>query len=196
MPTDRQRQRLAQEAARIIAEEGITDFHWAKQKAASRLGVGNRTSLPRNGEIEAALEEHLRLFHSQTQPAQIRAMRETALLAMKQLQPFQPRLVGALLRGTADSHSPIELHLFAETAEEVVIHLMDRHVSYEMKERQWRSRAGNAVTPVIRVSFGEYDIKLYVFPLLGLRSAPLCPVEKRPMQRMDTEQLTHLLHQP
>ena len=51
------RERLAGEAARLMAETGIADFHQAKLKAATRLGIHDDASLPRNSEIEAALRE-------------------------------------------------------------------------------------------------------------------------------------------
>ena len=60
---------LAVEAARIIQEEGLTDFRGAKAKAAERLGLGRNAPLPDNAEIEAALAERTRIFHGDTQPA-------------------------------------------------------------------------------------------------------------------------------
>jgi hypothetical protein len=64
--TERARLVLAQEAARIIVDHGVRDYRVAKQKAAERLGVGSRGSLPGNTEIEAAVAEHLQLFvHTQ-----------------------------------------------------------------------------------------------------------------------------------
>ena len=74
----RMRQRLALEAARIMAEEGVNDYHLAKRKAAVRLGVaGSRNSprnLPRNDEIQQALEEYLRLFKANSQPATLKKL--------------------------------------------------------------------------------------------------------------------------
>ena len=59
---DRARRMLAQEAARIIVEQGIQDFRVAKNKAAERLGLKDRGSLPGNSEIQQAVGEHLQLF--------------------------------------------------------------------------------------------------------------------------------------
>ena len=42
---------LAQEAARIIVDQGLRDYRAAKLKAAERLGMNTRGSLPRNAEI-------------------------------------------------------------------------------------------------------------------------------------------------
>ena len=59
--TRERRQRLAHEAARLMAEGGIRDYHQAKLKAAQRLGIHDDASLPRNREIEDALREIARL---------------------------------------------------------------------------------------------------------------------------------------
>ena len=50
------RQAVAEEAARIMREQGVDDFLLAKRKAAERLGVTDASILPRNTEIEAALD--------------------------------------------------------------------------------------------------------------------------------------------
>lgn len=60
--TRERRYRLAHEAARLMAESGVRDFHQAKLKAAERLGIHDDASLPRNREIEEALREYQRLF--------------------------------------------------------------------------------------------------------------------------------------
>ena len=56
------RQAVAEEAARVMSEQGIDDFLFAKRKAAERLGVVDAAILPRNTEIEAALFARQRLF--------------------------------------------------------------------------------------------------------------------------------------
>ena len=49
------RQRISREAARIMAEEGVRDFHTAKRKATERLNLPEARHLPSNQEIEQAL---------------------------------------------------------------------------------------------------------------------------------------------
>jgi len=112
---------------------------------------------------------------------------------MSQLQQFQPRLVGAVLRGTAERHTPIELHLFADSPEEIAIFLMDRHIPYDDAEHRWQQGANSSTTPVFHLEFDEYQIKLFVFPTVGMRTAPLCPVEKRPMRRADKMSVESLI---
>ncbi|HEY5612672.1 MAG TPA: hypothetical protein VIK70_03670, partial [Lysobacter sp.] len=93
---------LAHEAARLMAEGGMRDFHQAKLKAAERLGIVDDASLPRNREIEEALREHQRLFQRDHAIA-LRRRREAALRALEFFKSFDPRLVGPVLDGTADA---------------------------------------------------------------------------------------------
>src|SRR5210317_786727 len=91
--SERARQMLAQEAARIIVNHGVRDYRLAKQKAADRLGVSMRGALPGNAEIEAAVAEHLQLFGREDHEDRLRLMRVAALSAMELLDIFSPRLV-------------------------------------------------------------------------------------------------------
>ena len=94
---ERARLMVAQETARIIVNQGIRDFGLAKKKAAERLGLRDRGSLPGNAEIEAAIGEHLELFRRESHADFLQLMRRVALSAMELLSPFTPRLVGPVL---------------------------------------------------------------------------------------------------
>jgi hypothetical protein len=180
----RMRQLVAQEAARIMAEEGISDYLLAKRKAAERLGAPDTRNLPRNREIQDALIDHQRLFGGDQQTALVRELRNAAVEAMRFLRRFEPRLVGSVLQGTATEHSDINLHLFAETPEEVVFFLMEHDIPYEITERRFRfGREEYATMPVYRLVAGDTVVDLSVFPLKGLREAPRSPVDGQPMER-------------
>src|SRR5580698_1538359 len=116
---------LAQEAARVMAEHGIRDFLAAKRKAAERFGVVDSAVLPKNIEIEAALAQYQRLFAADSHAESLLTQRCAALRAMRCLADFAPRLVGSVRSGTATPHCDVQLHLFADTAEAVMINLMD-----------------------------------------------------------------------
>src|SRR6202451_4399696 len=120
---DNLRRALAQEAARIMAQHGIHEFLTAKRKAAERLGVADASALPRNTEIEDALAEYQRLFDAGSHELTLTAQRRAALHAMHWLSGFEPRLVGPVLSGTATAHADIQLHVFADCAENVVLKL-------------------------------------------------------------------------
>ena len=48
------RERIAHQAARIIAEDGLQDYASAKHKAARQIGAPDTHSLPDNDEVERA----------------------------------------------------------------------------------------------------------------------------------------------
>ena len=88
---------VAAEAARIIATEGQHNYHAAKKKAADRIGVSDRLALPSNMEIKEALYRYLDLYGGETHRENLRALRRTAVHAMRQLTRAGGHLAGALL---------------------------------------------------------------------------------------------------
>lgn len=192
--TRERRQQLAQEAARLMAEDGIRDFELAKRKAASRLGIDDDASLPRNTEIEAALHAYQRLFLGDARVTTLRAQREAALQALLFFAPFSPRLVGAVLDGTADANAPVQLHLHSDDADAVSRFFDDHGIPAELRERQLRlDRVRSAVFPVWLFSADGLSFDLTVLPHDALRQAPLSNLDEKPMRRASLAQLRALL---
>jgi len=190
----RNRIRIAQEAARLMSEHGIRDFHRAKLKAAERLGIPDTQALPRNHEIEQALRERQRLFHADSQPQLLKRRREAAVEAMRFLQRFEPRLVGAVLEGTADDHSAICLHLFSDDPEAVGLFLHERGVPFETQTRRLRTgRDAQADYPVLLFAADELPFDLTVLPRDALRQAPLDRIDEKPMRRAALPAVEELL---
>jgi hypothetical protein len=180
----RMRELVTQEAARIIAEEGINDYLVAKRKAAERLGAPETRNLPGNREIQDALIDYQRLFGGEARVSHVRHLREAAVAAMEFLHRFQPRLVGSVLHGTATEHSDINLHIFAETPEEVALFLMEHGIPYEVSERRFRfGREGHVSIPIYRFMAGDVMVDLAVFSVNGLREAPRSRIDGQPMLR-------------
>jgi len=178
------RERIAKEAARLMCEAGIGDFQRAKRKALQHLRIPDRRNLPSNGEIESAVCEYQRLFRAQSQPRRLAQLRRTAVRAMRFVARFQPRLVGAVLSGTADEHSVICLHLFAETAEEVGLFLLDNGIPHEHGERTMRLAGDDSERlPTCCFMADDVPVELVVFAGRARRRVPLSPVDGRPMQR-------------
>lgn len=191
---ERARKVLAQEAARIIVEQGIEDYRVAKLKAAERLGMSARGALPGNTEIEKAVSEHLELFGRESHLDLLRVLRRAALSAMELLDPFTPRLVGPVLHGTASVNSPVNLHVFADDAETVAIRLQEHAIQYRPFERRLKSRRDRAETfAAFRFMQDESPIEATVFPVDGVRQAPISPVDGKPMRRADRSALLRLL---
>lgn len=190
------RQQLAQEAARIIAEEGVKDFHAAKHKAAIRLHAPHTHNLPRNDEIKAELDAYQRLFKSDSQPCHLMRLREHSRNAMAFFKRFEPRLVGPVLDGSANEFSDIDLHLFADTPEEVSIFLIDNHIPFELTEQYISMPDGSThEQPAFQIVLDNILIELTVFDPRGLKQAPRCPITGKPMERANLENVESLLAQ-
>lgn len=190
----RNRLRIAQEAARLMSEHGIRDFHHAKRKAADRLGIHDEQALPRNREIEHALREHQRLFQADSQPRELRARRDAALEAMRFFAGFEPRLVGAVLEGTADAHSAVCLHLHSDDADAVPRFLGEHDIPFDAQTRRLRLDRDHAREfPVFLFAADTVPFDLTVLPLDVLRQAPLDRVDERPMRRASRASLQALL---
>ena len=188
---------IAQECARLIAEEGVQDFGAARRKAALRLAVGNRAVLPDNVEIEQALLDRQRLFDADRQAIRLRGLRETALDAMRFLARFRPRLVGSVLSGAVGPHAGVHLHLFADSPEEITLFLMERRIPFETAEHRLKMASGVQVClPVLRFTAGETRVDLTVFGPRAEREAPLGPINGRLMRRASLAEVQALLIEP
>ncbi len=195
--SDRARQTVAQEAARLIVEHGIRDFRVAKIKAAERLGISGRGALPGNAEIELAVSDHLSLFGGDAHASHLGQLREAALSAMEMLAEFEPRLVGPVLQGTADHNSAVNLHVFADSPEAIAFELHARGFDCRAYERRLKISRGKGAKPE---SFAGYEFRLEhaavqatVFPVDGIRQAPISPVDGKPMRRADRKAVRELL---
>lgn len=189
----RMRERLTQEAARIMAVEGVRDFSQAKRKAALHLGAPSTANLPQNKEIQAALVEYQRLFGGEQQASALTALRQMALEAMDFFATFRPRLAGEVLEGTAVEGSPIELHCFADTPEAVVLFLMDQGIPFDTDQRRLRFDTDPVTLPCHRFLAGDTEVQLIVMDEKGLRQPPRSPIDGKPMRRASRNQLAEML---
>ena len=94
---DLMREQLAHQAAKLMAEDGITDHAFAKRKAARQLGAADTQHLPSNQEVDEALHSYRSLYQQDSHPGILYQLREEALAAMRLLEPFHPYLTGSVL---------------------------------------------------------------------------------------------------
>lgn len=124
---------IAQTAARMVVEEGL-EWGPAKRRAAKQLGLPPRTPLPDNDALEAAVREYIEIFCADTQPQELRALRELALVWMDRLQEFRPHLAGAVWRGTATRNSDIYIQLFCDDSKSAEIALINNNAQYDVTQ--------------------------------------------------------------
>lgn len=162
------RREIAGAAARLMAEDGINDFGYAKRKAARQLGLPEDGALPTNTEVEAELRTYLALYQSEEQPALLMELRSVAIAAMRFLADFNPYLTGPVLDGTAGRYAEVDLELFAESAKEVEIFLINHNIRYE----HGRTPHGPGELPeaVLHFDWDATPLRLNIYSELAERS--------------------------
>ena len=166
--TNQQRMRMAiaSTAARLMAEDGISDFVVAKRKALQSLGLPDNTQLPENSEVEAELRLYQRLFQEKEQTDRIDALRQKAREIMTVVQRFNPYLTGSVLDGTAGRYAEIDIQLFTDSAKDVEIFLLNRQLDYAHSvPRSDRAEA------VLTIQSDGVAVNLIVYPLKEERIA-------------------------
>jgi len=197
------RQEIAQSAARLMFEEGISDYARAKRKAIKAMGITQDAPLPTNGEIDAALREYHALYADETDAAHLLELRQAALHTMRLLQKFQPFLTGAVMEGTAGPHTDTEIHVFAESAKELEIYLLNQNIPYRLDEQHYRmsdrpSKQKHELlrkrVPVVLVETRYGTQRISIFETNDLRTAPRKHGEKAGIHRMTLAQVETLLN--
>ncbi len=192
---DNRRALIADEAARIIQEQGLNDFRSAKDKAVERLGLRAAGKLPGNGEIEKALAERNRIFRGDSQPQRLEQLRRSARNIMLSLERYHPRLVGPVLSGHATEYSGIDLHLFSDPAEAVATSLSTVEINHRVTQFRHQFRRGEGERfPGYRFDHEGCEFSVTVFPELRRRNSPLSPVDGKPMRRADIRELERMLN--
>lgn len=172
------RQMIAQQAARMMAEDGISDYAFAKKKAGRQVGAADNEVLPSNAEIEEELKLYNALFLSEEQPENLRMLRKNALFTMHLLEKFNPYLTGAVLDGTAGLGSETHIHLFADSLKEVEMFLLNQDIPFQTNEKSYRvindgkrdkKSDHRKKVPVFSLEMSTGIIKLSVFEVDEIR---------------------------
>lgn len=182
---------LAQHAAKLMLEEGIADFGFAKKKAARQLNITGRQALPSNLEIRQALES-LSLMFFPDQEAQMTTLRHEALAVMEYFSDFSPHLAGWIAGKTLLANCPIEIHLFADSSKEVEILLLNKGIVFERSERRFRFPDHYRNIPLLKLTTPKIEVELIVFALDDLK-IPLLDACGEKSPRIDREKLQSLI---
>jgi hypothetical protein len=121
---------IAATAAALVVEEGL-EYGKAKRRAVKQMGLPARAELPDNAQIEDAVMEYIAMFCADTQPTELAALRELALVWMQRMANFRPHLAGAVWHGSATRLSDIYIQLFCDDSKSAEIALIEHNVDYE-----------------------------------------------------------------
>lgn len=177
------RARIADLAARLIAEHGIADWSLAKRKAVRQLLLPERTALPGDDEIEVALTAHHALFGGERHAETLRAQREEALAWLRNLAAFEPRLTGGAAAGWATAHSDIRIDLVADDSKAVELALINQGIAYHPAPG-----VSLAAAPELCIDTPRGGVRLVIRTRQGVRQRP-----RRDEPRLDAQAVEELL---
>lgn len=194
------RQMLIREAARLMYEEGVDQYHDAKRLAAKRLlGRGQRGSfqprtadLPSNGEISLEIATLARFHEGDSHDHRLFLMRVTALEVMLQLSDYSPRLIGSVSTGRVRQGSDIDLHVFTDNIETLCVYLNTLGLAYEQK--QVTIRKGSVFVEYTHIYLDQsFPVELSVYPSMELRIRGRSSTDGKPIVRVSADRLLELL---
>lgn len=182
------RRTIAGAAARLMAEEGISDYGAAKRKAARSLGASEGEALPTNEEIETELRAWQSLYQEDEQRERVHDLRTIALEVMEMLAEFHPYLTGGALDGTAGRYSAVEIDLYADSSKDVEIALLSRGISYDTMDNR---RIG--VDAQLRLDWNDFPVLISIYPPVAERQQPKSAHNGRGRHRVRAEAVLELL---
>lgn len=190
-----QTEEIAAAAAHLVVDEGM-EYAAAKKKAAR--GIGSRTELPSNEQLEDAVREHIQIFCADTQPVELRALREVALRWMGRLADYRPHLSGAAWRGTATRLSSVHIDLYCDDPKAAEITLINAGVDYDSGDLP---RPGREPLIVLTLAEKSRELDDLVTVHLMLHDADdqrgaLKPDARGRSWRGDTQALERLMKEP
>lgn len=198
------RQLIAQQAARMMAEDGVSDFAYAKKKAGRQLGAVDNSIMPSNAEVEEELKLYNALFLSEEQPENLYDLRVNALFTMQLLDRFNPHLTGAVLDGTAGLMSETHIHLFADSVKDVEMFLLNQRIPFDVNEKSYRiindgkrDKKGDSrkSVPVFTLETATGLIRLSVFDIDDIRVATKRAADGSNAERLNIDGVKALLGQ-
>ena len=187
---------LTREAARLMYEEDIKQYHDAKRIAAKRLfGRGKKGTvqvrtkdLPTNGEIADEVATLARFHEGNNIDDQLFAMRVTALGIMLDLKSFSPRLIGLVSTGRVRKGSDIDLHVFADDHEQLETHI--RSLGWAYEERNITIQKDGKLIDFTHIYIDkQFPIELSIYPRTELRIRGKSSTDGKPIIRLSYDAL-------
>ncbi|HET7634272.1 MAG TPA: hypothetical protein VFK51_06045 [Burkholderiales bacterium] len=188
----RLRSQIAQIAARLMAEDGIEDYGFAKRKAARQVGAV-AANWPDNREIEAALRAYRALYQADEHRETLRRLRELAVSVMRELEHFRPHLTGSVLNGNAGTHARLALQLFADDIKALEFYMIDRGVPYRSASQRLYFGSDERTVPAFVFERDGTEIQLTVLSTQDLRSPAKTSPAGTPLERARLDVVEALL---
>jgi hypothetical protein len=194
---DKIRDLIACEAARLMYEDGVREYRDAKRKAAKRFGPEQALSLgshlPSNAQIHEEFTRLLQTREEDVLPDRLLKLRLTALSYLELFAEFSPYLVGSVLSGAVTNQSDIDIHLFADSIEEVES-LLDRHgIGFETETVAVRKGGKMADYTHIYLDEDGVVVECSLYTAQERNNRTISSITGKPMQRASWKQLKKII---
>ena len=186
------RQRVAQEAARLIYRGAAEEYKHAKERAARDLGTN---IIPSNFEVAVELDLLAEMEEGRDREKLLKRMRDAALMVMHALQGYSPILTGSVWRGTARRGSDVDINVYADGHEAITSLLVSKGYKIERSENvvaSVRDRVIRSRHITIKMD-DEIDVELIVRPTAEKGMVERCDIYRDPKHGLSLEALEKLM---
>ena len=159
---------VAHKAAQMIVEEGISDYAFAKRKAARFFGLLDGDTLPSNDEIKEALRMHQSIFLTKDRASRLKELRLESLNLMKKLNIFNPYLIGNVAEGIAIKYPVIKIQLLTDALKEIEYFLINDGITYNIKDKKINN-AEKETFPILSFENNGVLIELSINPDINIK---------------------------
>ena len=183
---------LIREAARLMVEENVSQYLDAKKLAAKRLFGKPLKNLPSNKEVADAVYAMNHLLDSESLDVQLFEMRQVAVNIMQVLQDFSPRLIGSVSTGRIRESSDIDIHVFVDHIEYLLVFL--DHLGWHYERTMVTIQQNGKLNDYHHVHIWiDYHIELSVYPTLEIRKSTRSSIDGKPIQRLSLSRVKALM---
>ncbi|MEQ1507050.1 MAG: nucleotidyltransferase [Myxococcota bacterium] len=190
----RVRLQIAREAAKLMVEEGVRSYFDAKRIAGRRVlrATPRERDLPSNGEIRDQVLALVAWTEGEDRVHRLFLMRVEALVVLRALDAWHPRLIGSVWSGHARAGSDIDVHLFGEL-DAITTDLDARGWRYTPREVLIRTSTGFRTYHHLERTDRPFVVELSVYPLSERRVTTRSSVDGRPIDRVSAARLAQRL---
>lgn len=185
---------LIQQAAKIMYEEGVSQYLDAKKIASKRLFGKQQKNLPSNGEISDELYRISQFKRADEHDQQLYYMRLRAISIMQELQPFSPRLIGSVSTGRIREGSDIDIHVFTYDIADLYHYLDNLNWSYETEKITIQQNGKMTEYTHVYLDF-DYAVELSIYPENEIRVHSRSSTDGKIINRLSLSKLKQLINE-
>lgn len=187
------RRQICYEAARAMYFRQESEYYRAKQKAARRICKGwvKPADLPSNAEIRDEIQSLARLHEGQRRIDNLKQMRLVALRVMRLLERFRPKLIGSTLTGHIRQGSDIDIHVFSDSIEAVMVSLDEQMLFYDVERKEVRKHGETRCYTHLHLK-EQFPVELTLYPAKMVSHVFTSSITGKPIERVSIAELEQL----